>query len=311
MKRFFDNYFIHLSTIAGAALGYLVLHPFVMIVAEFFHMHPNGKLHLHWGGILPAAAMAFDYNQWPMAAILAVMSGGIGFLWGKTINDYRIISDFTKRFSSIGISASSVIHDLNNAIAIINAFAEILKQELKDPEQITYCDTIQSATLNVERMVRDIKTVALNPDAVFLVLEPTDIRCFVERIVRNTRMRARVEIDDFANFVIPIDQGYFERVIWNLLKNADEALEKTPDPLIQINCSKVNNDLIIVLKDNGPGIPEHIKKDIFILGTTHGKRGGTGIGLYSSKKIVEAHKGKIWFESYPDKGTAFFIKLPT
>jgi len=72
---------------------------------------------------------------------------------------------------------------------------------------------------------------------------------------------------------------------------------------------------LIEIKDNGKGIPEKDKEKMFTPFYRGEKSGvqkyeGTGLGLSISKGIVEAHNGKIWFESKQGKGTKFFILLP-
>ncbi|HEX2958565.1 MAG TPA: HAMP domain-containing sensor histidine kinase [Chitinispirillaceae bacterium] len=310
MKKYLSKSFILKSTVIGAIIGFLLLHPIVNILAELFHLHPDGKLHLYWADIAEAILISFSYNHWPMAVALTLLSASIGYLFGKTIDEYETISEQTKRFSQIGMNASTIIHDLNNTLATISGFTEILKHELKDPEKIQYCDFIQNGTKNVERMARDIKIAAMNPDAVYLVQNSVNLAFIVNQIVKNIQLHARVEIQIDDTYDVRVDEGYFERVLWNLIKNADEALAKNPEPIIRISASQSNSDMIISISDNGPGIPESIQKKLFSLGTTFGKRGGTGIGLYSSKKIIEAHNGKIWFESEKDNGTTFYIRLP-
>jgi len=73
--------------------------------------------------------------------------------------------------------------------------------------------------------------------------------------------------------------------------------------------------VIVIVKDNGIGIPAEVKENIFDM-FTRAKRAGTageqsyGLGLAISKQIVEAHGGRIWYESEQGKGTIFFVELP-
>ncbi|MBK7427455.1 MAG: ATP-binding protein [Saprospiraceae bacterium] len=101
----------------------------------------------------------------------------------------------------------------------------------------------------------------------------------------------------------------FNNLIANAIKFSPENSE------IQISLKKSGQTAICKIKDQGIGIPEEIKHQIFDL-FTEAKRSGTsgeqsfGLGLAISKQIIESHQGKIWFESEEDEGTTFFIELP-
>lgn len=309
IRSWFESHYVASITILYGLIGYLIGHPLINAVTELFHVHEDGKLHLHWADVLNSAKEAFSFEHWPMAVALTLLSAMIGYYFARSMREYRIISEQTKRFSQIGMNAVTIIHDLNNTITIITSLAEIIKEELKDPEKIRYCEIIRNNSKNISRMVRDIKVVSLDPHAIYLSLESVDLKTFCEQIAENMKLRAKIEITAENDNTAKIDPGYFERVIWNLIKNADEALMNITDPFIKINITKKNKNTLISISDNGPGISEQIKKKLFKLGATYGKHGGTGIGLYSTKLIVEAHKGKIWFES-ANKGTTFYIELP-
>ena len=84
---------------------------------------------------------------------------------------------------------------------------------------------------------------------------------------------------------------------------------------IQIRMKRSPQGIMLTVKDHGIGIPAELSSRIFDLFTS-AKRAGTageqpfGLGLYISKQIIEAHHGRIWFESGPTEGTQFFILLP-
>jgi len=88
-----------------------------------------------------------------------------------------------------------------------------------------------------------------------------------------------------------------------------------PESEIIISCKFSESDVIIDIKDNGVGIPFGLQDKLFDPFTSS-KRTGTsgehafGLGLYISKQIVEAHRGKIWFESEDGIGSTFYVSLP-
>ncbi|WP_421938981.1 ATP-binding protein [Pedobacter sp.] len=103
------------------------------------------------------------------------------------------------------------------------------------------------------------------------------------------------------------------RVLSNIITNAIKF--SPPETEIKVNLKVIEGRSVITIEDHGIGIPDDMKKNIFNL-QENVKREGTsgeksyGIGLITSRKIVEAHAGKIWFESSINKGSTFFIELP-
>jgi len=106
------------------------------------------------------------------------------------------------------------------------------------------------------------------------------------------------------------DQEKVGLVIQNLLEN---AIKYTPEEgTIQISLGQEKNNILFKIKDSGVGIPQDQQNRIF----TKFFRGsnvmrletdGSGLGLYTAKNIIDAHKGKIWFESQEGQGTTFYL----
>ena len=104
-----------------------------------------------------------------------------------------------------------------------------------------------------------------------------------------------------------IDKGQLEQVFFNLVKNAMEAIRD--GGTIDIDLNSDDNDVIVVIRDNGVGMSEEQVVHLFEPYKTN-KEFGTGLGLMISARIVRDHGGTISVESKPDEGTAFTIKLP-
>lgn len=117
---------------------------------------------------------------------------------------------------------------------------------------------------------------------------------------------------EFENLNITSDAVKFFQVIHNVLSN---AIKFTGDQgVIDIHVKEQETFFLISIKDNGVGIPEIDRGDIF-LKKVKGRVGlkgekSSGLGLSIAKKLVDLLNGKIWFESSEDKGSTFFILLP-
>ncbi len=107
---------------------------------------------------------------------------------------------------------------------------------------------------------------------------------------------------------LPFDHEQLLKVVTNLVLNAKEAIP--PNGRISIETGQNNGWAILAVKDSGCGMSaEFLKRSLFRPFQTT-KKNGFGIGMFQSKMIVEAHKGKIEVESEPGKGTTFRVFLP-
>ena len=104
------------------------------------------------------------------------------------------------------------------------------------------------------------------------------------------------------------DKGRISRVISNLLSN---AIKFTNEGIITVSTEKKDNEVLVSIKDTGAGIDAEILTRLFTKFATKSETGGTGLGLFISKSIVDAHGGKIWGENNLDgKGATFTFSLP-
>lgn len=106
-----------------------------------------------------------------------------------------------------------------------------------------------------------------------------------------------------------LDASQLKMAFFNLCKNGVEALveHKVPDPWIRISSTAQNGRAVLVISDNGPGIPPEIANNLFVAFKTK-KEGGTGLGLTITKKIIDVHGGTIKCDT-DNRGTRFTITL--
>jgi len=119
----------------------------------------------------------------------------------------------------------------------------------------------------------------------------------------------KIEIE-VPNLEIEGEENKLIRVLQNLVGNALDAFEDRGG-VIKVTGELENDDtLLLIVADNGNGIPEEIQHHFFEAFVTFGKSKGTGLGSAIVKSIVEAHGGSIEFETETGKGTKFFVRLP-
>jgi signal transduction histidine kinase len=106
-----------------------------------------------------------------------------------------------------------------------------------------------------------------------------------------------------------LDASQLKMAFFNLCKNSVEALveHKVPRPELRISSKSQKGRAVIIISDNGPGIPPEIANNLFVAFKTK-KEGGTGLGMTITKKIVDVHGGTIKCDT-DNKGTLFTIIL--
>jgi PAS domain S-box-containing protein len=132
----------------------------------------------------------------------------------------------------------------------------------------------------------------------------------LELLAKNKKIEFNLTFSPEDNLTINADRGEIRRVITNLCGNAINYTKI--EGKIDIEVREQSGDIIFSVKDNGNGIPAedipHLFKR-FSQGTTKKRSTGTGLGLYLSRQIIEAHNGKIWLESKVNKGSEFSFLL--
>lgn len=215
---------------------------------------------------------------------------------------------------------SAVAHDVRNPIASITSLSELLLAENNSytPEQLQLIEYIKSACNDALTITKDILTASQPRAGEKITLQKTDINILLHECIDILRFRANEKhqqiVLKLATDMPPmlINKERIWRVVSNLAIN---AIKFSPDgATIDVIAQKINDHLHISVHDNGIGIPDKLKDRIFEM-FTEAKRAGTagekpfGLGLAISRRIVEEHDGKIWFESTA-AGTTFHVTLP-
>jgi two-component system nitrogen regulation sensor histidine kinase NtrY len=105
------------------------------------------------------------------------------------------------------------------------------------------------------------------------------------------------------------DESQLNRAINNLLKNAYQATPEEREPKVIISSEQKDDQVIIAFKDNGKGIPDDLKDQIFLPNFST-KSSGMGLGLAIVKRIINSSNGHIWFDTVENEGTTFYVSFP-
>src|SRR2546430_2474736 len=219
--------------------------------------------------------------------------------------------------SAIGQLVSGVAHELNNPLAGISAFAQLLLSEKRfPPDQRTAAEMIYAEARRASRIVQNLLTFARQhkpertPTSVNQVLDDTlELRGYELRV---RGIDVQREYDEQSPETMA-DAHQLQQVFLNLITNAEQAMERAERDQQRLNIrTRRTGDLIrIEVEDTGPGIPPNLLERIFNpFFTTKPTGSGTGLGLSISLGIVREHEGRIWAENAPQGGARFVIELP-
>jgi signal transduction histidine kinase/putative methionine-R-sulfoxide reductase with GAF domain len=211
----------------------------------------------------------------------------------------------------------AVSHDLRTPLTSILGSALTLERTALDLPRDDALDMVGRIAANarkLERLLSDLLDLdRLQRGIVSPNRRSTDLVEFVTRAVAEADTHGRtVEVDVEPGFV-PIDQAKTERIIENLLSN---SLRHTPpDAKIWVRARPEDDGLWIVVEDDGPGVPEELREEIFepfrqAPGSSSGHSPGVGIGLSLVKRFAELHGGRAWAEERPGGGASFHVFLP-
>jgi PAS domain S-box-containing protein len=211
-------------------------------------------------------------------------------------------------------------HELRTPLSSILACSAMLQDtpEINETIKKRLASNIHNGANALARRLDELLDVARLSKGTFeLNKQPFQAKKFIEEAVERFKpaLTIREQLLSFSIIgelpVLIADQSRLEQVIINLLSNAGKYSPAKSQ--ISLTARIKSKKLLVEVEDQGVGIAEEDQKDIFqayhrIART--GKTPGTGLGLYISKKIVEAHGGKIWVTSQPGNGSIFSFTIP-
>ena len=246
---------------------------------------------------------------------------------GKVMGAVEVFNDLTevKRLESelqrvhtlaaLGEMAATVAHEIRNPLGGIAGFAALLERDLdvQDPRR----RLVQKITEGVGRLNRIVSSLLTYTRPLKLNMHPVDLATLVEESAAFLKIGLRRTRDDIVinrhfptdSPVCSVDPEQFQQVILNLLHNATQAMPEGGDVDIEIRQDPADSGFVLCVRDQGMGMSDDVQAKLFTPFFTT-KEDGTGLGLVTSKKIIDAHGGEIRVESRPDEGTSFFISLP-
>jgi signal transduction histidine kinase len=214
---------------------------------------------------------------------------------------------------------SSISHELRTPLTSIAGYVELLQEEEEDAEKLGHLAIVGRNSERLLALVTDLLFAArLQYGRLELERSSVDLRSLVEQCVASARPRAQaasVRLDLEVEDVPPItgEPAKLAQLLDNLVSN---AIKFTPrDGHVGVRLAALPGLIRIEVSDTGIGIPDRERDRLFerffrAQSALERQIQGTGLGLYISKAIVDAHEGRIGVDSVPGEGTTFIVELP-
>jgi len=227
------------------------------------------------------------------------------------------------RLASIGVMAASITHEINQPLNAIKVTADSIQYwhkrnpgALPDP----FVDQLNIITQSVRRIVeivQHMRTFWVIPDAP--KISELDINQAVKNALSLTRQQLHSHgIQEVMNLpvkplIVKGNMVHLEQIIVNLVVNAVHALDekKTKYKRIEITTYVENKNAILIIRDNGPGLPTEDRNSLFDpFYSTNNNGEGMGLGLAIVKRYIDRHGGRIKAENPTGGGARFTIRFP-
>lgn len=241
---------------------------------------------------------------------------------------------------SLGQMLSGVAHEINNPLAIIKMFTELLMMDLaSDKDKVEILKKMDQATDRAKRIIQSLLTIARKhkPEKRFI-----DVNQVLEGVLELRSYYLQVSNIEVIKNLQPdlpqilADFHQLQQVFLNIILNAEQAMQETrrrgrltiqsqligsfqEPPLLKTSALNTGEKLLhptppfirVSITDEGPGIPpENLRRIFDPFFTTKDVGKGTGLGLSISYTIIQEHEGKIYATSEWGRGTTFFVELP-
>jgi PAS domain S-box-containing protein len=232
----------------------------------------------------------------------------------ELIKSNDVITDQNNRLLSF---ANIVSHNLKSYAGNLKSILELFLRAESEEEKKIMLNYLQSISNGFSTTVNHLTEIVEVQNQSELTLEQINVHDYVKETINvlqvqidstNSVLRNNVN----SNLTLQTNPAYMESILLNLLTNAIKYRHPDKKLAVEIDAVLKNNELQLVIKDNGRGINlEKHKNDIFGLHKTfHGNSDAKGVGLFITKLQVEALNGQIELKSKEDEGTSFIIHFP-
>lgn len=214
---------------------------------------------------------------------------------------------------------ATVSHEIRSPLTSVKGFTSTMLRKwdrFSDEQKRTMLETINHDADRVTRLLKELLAVSrIDAGRVQMHREMVDVVAMVEGLADRMRLREEgigrdlvIDVDGTPPRLF-VDPDKIEQVFSNLVEN---ALKYAPDSQVRVELEVTDGMLHATVADDGPGIAADQTRRIFEkFGRGRGqRRSGTGLGLYITRGLVQAHGGRVWCDSDEGEGAVFFLAIP-
>jgi signal transduction histidine kinase len=234
----------------------------------------------------------------------------------EPLGDSAINRRLRAQYAEIAQLAGGLAHEIKNPLSTMSLNLDLLVEDFKGAETprdrrvLKKLERVRKETERLNDIVEDFLRFAKVQD---LRVQPTDLnavvddlRDFCEPQAMGQGIVIRSQYDpDLPS--VPLDVDLFKQALWNLIRNAHHAMPDGGELILQTR--QDGDSAVLDVTDTGVGMTPEIASKVFDAFYST-KAGGSGLGLPTTRKIVEAHGGEIALQSEPGQGSRFTIRLP-
>ncbi|SMC60693.1 Histidine kinase-, DNA gyrase B-, and HSP90-like ATPase [Desulfocicer vacuolatum DSM 3385] len=238
--------------------------------------------------------------------------------------DIQKVMDIKDHLTSLGLMIGSVSHGIKGLLTGLDGGVYLLNSALKKEDQDQAREglqMVQQMTAKIKKMILDIlfyaKDRKLQKEKVSAKNFAGDLLNTMDSRAKNLSIELKSKLPD-PDFNFMADAGALDSALINILDNALDACvtdgKKNESPkekyFVELSVSCTPSKLIFTITDNGIGMENQDMEKAFCLFHSGKGKGGTGLGLYISKHVIDQHGGTIKIDSEKNKGTTFTVTLP-
>ncbi len=228
-----------------------------------------------------------------------------------------MMSSLAEQYTEIARLAGGLAHEIKNPLSTIRLNMELLEEDLEEVDTpqgrraLKKVGLVQKECRRLEELLNDFLNFAR---AHRLELQPSDVNREIKDVLDFFRPKAEasnIEIVEYLASNLPtvsLDRRSFHRAMLNLVINAQQAMPEGGQLVVRTR--PIGSDVAIDLIDTGRGMDANTVEHLFETFYST-KRGGSGLGLPTTRKIIDAHGGRMTVQSEPNCGTQFTITLPS
>ncbi|MEO7113018.1 MAG: ATP-binding protein [Polyangiaceae bacterium] len=244
-------------------------------------------------------------------SVVALLAGGVliafAIAWSRSASRLATIQEQAardERLVALGGMSSVMAHELRNPLASLKGNAQLLVEDLEPGKNKTKAERVVSEAERLEVLTTSLLDFVRDGPIDLRDVSTNDL---IDQALAHVK-RDRVAVDlEGAPKMLHVDEGRLTRAIGNLVQNALQMTED--DAKVDVTITEKNGEIVIDVRDRGPGIAAGSEAHIFEPFVTTRVR-GTGLGLPVARRIAEQHRGTLVGENHPDGGAVFRIRFP-